>query len=500
MAGLERLIPYVYHEKQQQGSMLCAQHALNSLLQDNYFAASDLSDIARGLDHLEESYDDNNTGSSSTNMDDTGFFSVQVLDKALTVWGLNLTRWRSQDLRRYQDKPQTQLGFILNLQQHWFTLRRFGNASANVDQDEGDGHWFNLNSFLPQPEWVGKLYLGMVLQQAEAEGYSVFAVTQADPDSPLALPRTEADMIASTLPEPTSASTIYPERSLRSHLEEPRSRESSDHVEGHEGFEDEDYQLQAALQASLMGNNLDQPPFSPSRYIPTPQPSMTKNSSPRSRSGSADLESGSHATPPTQHIGGSMPLPGHADVDPVVASAERNRVLLQRMKEEQEYAQREVWSGADLTPEEQIALQARREQRQREEQEEAEAIRKAIEESKVLAQRSHLEAGEDTDHDMNAEGSHTSIGFIDGNRVYDDDDAELQAALKASLERIPPVWHPAPNHPPLQHPLPPSDVEDTESIISDTASAAEESTSEVSPAVSLDEIRRRRLARFGVQP
>jgi ataxin-3 len=65
---------------------------------------------------------------------------------------------------------RTQLGFILNLQQHWFTLRRFGNANANIDQDEGNGHWFNLNSFLPQPEWVGKLYLGMVLQQAETEG------------------------------------------------------------------------------------------------------------------------------------------------------------------------------------------------------------------------------------------------------------------------------------------------------------------------------------------
>ena len=65
---------------------------------------------------------------------------------------------------------RTQLGFILNLQQHWFTLRRFGNASADINQDEGNGHWFNLNSFLPKPEWVGKLYLGMVLQQAETEG------------------------------------------------------------------------------------------------------------------------------------------------------------------------------------------------------------------------------------------------------------------------------------------------------------------------------------------
>ena len=36
--------------------------------------------------------------------------------------------------------------------------------------DPGHGHWFNLNSSLPAPEWVGKLYLGMFLHQAEEEG------------------------------------------------------------------------------------------------------------------------------------------------------------------------------------------------------------------------------------------------------------------------------------------------------------------------------------------
>lgn len=64
----------------------------------------------------------------------------------------------------------TQLAFILNMGEHWFTLRRFGPALANIDNDIGKGHWFNLNSFLSAPEWVGKLYLGMVLQQAETEG------------------------------------------------------------------------------------------------------------------------------------------------------------------------------------------------------------------------------------------------------------------------------------------------------------------------------------------
>ena len=325
-------------------------------------------------------------------------------------------------------------------------------------------------------------------------GYSVFAVTQADPDSPLALPRTEADMIAPTLPEPSSVSHANPERSHRPNFKEPQPRESSDHAEVLEGFEDEDYQLQAALQASLMEGSLDQPSFLPPRYIPTLQ--STINSSSPSPSGSARPDSGSRTPRSTHHIGGSVS--GHEDVDPIVASAERNRLLLQRMKEEQEYAQREVWSGVDLSPEEQAALQARREQRQREEQEEAEAMRKAIEKSKALAHRSQLEVDEDIEiddenHDMDAENSHTHKSFVHKNRVYDDDDAELQAALKASLEQMPP------NHP-SQFLKPPSDVEDTESIVSsNTTSAAEESTSNVTPAVSLDEIRRRRLARFGVQ-
>lgn len=64
------------------------------------------------------------------------------------------------------------MGFILNSHQHWYTLRRFGNVSPDPspEADTGNGHWFNLNSFLPKPERVGKLYLGMVLQQAETEG------------------------------------------------------------------------------------------------------------------------------------------------------------------------------------------------------------------------------------------------------------------------------------------------------------------------------------------
>ncbi|KAG8816042.1 hypothetical protein FRC17_000492, partial [Serendipita sp. 399] len=163
---------------------------------------------------MEQEYDDNNKG-KSTNMDDTGFFSIQVLEQALQVWGLTLIRWRSEEMKEYQDSPHTQLGFILNLEEHWFTIRRFGPADPDPSKDNGVGHWFNLNSFAPKPEWVSRTYLGMVLQQAENDawssqlpktGYSVFVVRQIDPLGELALPRTYADEIAAGIADPNKKS------------------------------------------------------------------------------------------------------------------------------------------------------------------------------------------------------------------------------------------------------------------------------------------------------
>ena len=64
------------------------------------------------------------------------------------------------------------MAFILNHAQHWYTLRRFGSVSPDPapEADPGGGHWFNLNSFNDAPERIGKLYLGMFLQQAQEEG------------------------------------------------------------------------------------------------------------------------------------------------------------------------------------------------------------------------------------------------------------------------------------------------------------------------------------------
>jgi Ataxin-3 len=83
-------------------------HSLPSLCLINeptqQFTPSDLSTLAQSVDSLEQDVDQGRVGRASANMDDTGtpvfsylilkckpscagFFSIQVLENALNVWG-----------------------------------------------------------------------------------------------------------------------------------------------------------------------------------------------------------------------------------------------------------------------------------------------------------------------------------------------------------------------------------------------------------------------------
>ncbi|KAF8844289.1 Josephin-domain-containing protein [Paxillus ammoniavirescens] len=490
MAGLEGLVSMIYHEKQQSGSMLCAQHALNSLLQGNYFTAPDLSELARNLDHLENAYDEETRGQGSANMDDTGFFSVQVLENALDVWGLNLIRWRSEAMKSDQSHPHTQLAFVLNHDQHWYTLRRFGHLAENF-------HWFNLDSSRPSPQWISKTYLGMFLQQAERDGYSVFVIVPNDPEVPL--PHTDADDLASTLPEPSSASSATASQS-RTLLSEP-------------GFEDEDMDLQAALQASLMGDvgggassssgEFSMPGSYPPPLIPSertfpgflPQSTMGTTESQSRRSGPN--------IPPNQD-----PY-GNADVDPVTASIERNRIIMERMRREQEMALREQYEEEiarfDQAPGRSSARQRQGARVGEGDEDFRRAMERSIPQHRAGGDNIEVDESDDEDYVPVAGPAHT----VD--RVYDDDDAEFQAALKASLETVPAGFTVPPSpQPPLPRrltniPLSNAPVnvgrhtEESE-IETETETDAEESNvtnSEEPREVGVEEMRRRRLARFG---
>jgi len=171
----------------------------------------------------------------------------------------------------------------------------------------------------------------------------------------------------------------------------------------------------------------------------------------------------------------------HAGLDPVAASMERNRVLLQRMREQQEIAQREVWSETNLTPEEQTALDERREQQRKQEEEGENELRRVIAESQALAQRRA-----ESLIDYNKSADNLLVPEHTFRNSYDDEDVELQAALKASLEQ-------AGSSKPLDSS---SGVDDVESVMSDSTSTAADAPEAAAP--SLDEVRRRRLAKFGL--
>lgn len=106
-------------------------------------------------------------------MDDSGFFSVQVIETALKVWQLELIPYNSKNMISdcARSDPTTQKAFICNYHEHWFTIRKIGKQ------------WFNLNSIKSGPEVISKTYLSLLLSQLQSEGYSIFIVNGILPES-----------------------------------------------------------------------------------------------------------------------------------------------------------------------------------------------------------------------------------------------------------------------------------------------------------------------------
>ncbi|GBM01925.1 Ataxin-3 [Araneus ventricosus] len=164
----------IFHEKQE-GS-LCAQHCLNALLQAPYFTAVELATLGRQIDEEERSQMAEGGVQSedyrrflqqpSGNVDDSGYFSVQVIASALKVWGLDLVPYSSQNplAEAARNDPIQQSAYICNFRDHWLTIRKIGNQ------------WFNLNSLLVGPELISDTYLALFLAQLQDGGYSIFIV------------------------------------------------------------------------------------------------------------------------------------------------------------------------------------------------------------------------------------------------------------------------------------------------------------------------------------
>lgn len=251
----------IFHEEQE-GS-LCAQHCLNALLQGQYFSAVDLADIARQLDESERlRMAEAGTQSieyqrfirqGSSNFDDSGFFSIQVIDKAIQVWGLNLVQFNSQDpiAREARQNPVDKNAYICNFRDHWFCIRKIGKQ------------WFNLNSLLTGPELISDTYLSLFLTQLQQEGYSIFIVTGR-------LPECEADDLLNLAP----AVQLIKPRLINENQSISKSEAQTDDPELQRALmqsrcedEKDDKMLQRALQMSLEGYVIedDNPPPGPSQ-------------------------------------------------------------------------------------------------------------------------------------------------------------------------------------------------------------------------------------------
>jgi len=166
------MAPLLYHE--QQVGKLCGVHTLNTLLQSPMFTEVDLAQIAAELDAMEQRFmaeggvDSNDylrfVAEESGNAAMDGNFSIQVLSKALEVWGLTATNLQNPEVAAEAKSPQLQEAFICNLEEHWFTLRKI------------DGSWWNFNSIYPAPQPLGTFYLDAFLGTLRSQGYTIFIV------------------------------------------------------------------------------------------------------------------------------------------------------------------------------------------------------------------------------------------------------------------------------------------------------------------------------------
>lgn len=226
---------------QQEGS-LCAQHCLNSLLQGPYFTPVDLSSLALKMDEAErqrmaecgeesEEYQ-RFIRQPSGNMDDSGYFSVQVISSALEVWGLEIVPYSSTDerVRHVLSEPCHMQAFICNYKDHWFTIRKLGQQ------------WFNLNSLLKRPQLISDTYLSLFLAQLKADGYSIFVVFGS-------LPECDADNLLRV--QPVQALSPHHEQQQQQMVRAPETSDADLQAAIEMSLDNSEDDLQRALEMSL---------------------------------------------------------------------------------------------------------------------------------------------------------------------------------------------------------------------------------------------------------
>lgn len=155
----------LYHEVQE--SKLCAVHCVNTVLQGPFFSEFDLAALASDLDRTEQQMmlqPPSPATHESFNVSMDGDFSIQVLQKALEVWDLQVIPLHSPVAEPAQVDPELENAFICHLQDHWFCIRKV------------NGEWYNFDSLYAAPEHLSKFYLSAYLDTLKGFGWSIFLV------------------------------------------------------------------------------------------------------------------------------------------------------------------------------------------------------------------------------------------------------------------------------------------------------------------------------------
>ncbi|KAK7349948.1 hypothetical protein VNO77_07873 [Canavalia gladiata] len=155
----------LYHEVQE--SKLCAVHCVNTVLQGPFFSEFDLAALASDLDRKERqvmlpALSSGDFESHNVSLD--GDFSIQVLQKALEVWDLQVIPLDSPVAEPAQIDPELENAFICHLQDHWFCIRKV------------NGEWYNFDSLYAAPQHLSKFYLSAYLDSLKGFGWSIFLV------------------------------------------------------------------------------------------------------------------------------------------------------------------------------------------------------------------------------------------------------------------------------------------------------------------------------------
>ncbi|KAE8692426.1 putative ataxin-3-like protein [Hibiscus syriacus] len=235
----------LYHEVQE--SNLCAVHCVNTVLQGPFFSEFDLAALASDLDVKERQMMFQGTAAASSggflseeshNVSLGGDFSIQVLQKALEVWDLQVIPLDCPVAESAQIDPELENAFICHLNDHWFCIRKV------------NGEWYNFNSLYTAPEHFSRFYLSAYLDSLKGSGWSIFLVRGNFPKE-FPISSSEAFNGYGQWLSPEDAERITKSCKL---IESPRQRNNTtqQHPDMQVLSDMEDEDLKAAIAASLM--------------------------------------------------------------------------------------------------------------------------------------------------------------------------------------------------------------------------------------------------------